>query len=62
MQIYCNDCKLYLGEVRDATLRKNIKHICSICYGGDFVSVPKDPSIKDDAALNQLKSILEMNK
>lgn len=28
---HCEDCKTYLGEIRDATLRRNIKHYCCAC-------------------------------
>lgn len=31
MKIYCAGCNKYLGEIRDATLRKNIVHLCSNC-------------------------------
>ena len=31
MDIRCYKCGLYLGEIRDATLRKNIWHICEGC-------------------------------
>jgi hypothetical protein len=32
-KIYCSDkdCGIYLGEIRDATLRKNIHHLCDKC-------------------------------
>ncbi len=32
-KIYCSDkdCGIYLGEIRDATLRKNIHHLCNKC-------------------------------
>ena len=30
-KIHCEDCKTYLGEIRDATLRRNIKHYCHEC-------------------------------
>lgn len=29
--IHCVDCGTYLGEIRDAKLKKNISHVCSIC-------------------------------
>ena len=28
-KIYCNKCKVYLGEIRDAKLRKDV---CFSCY------------------------------
>jgi hypothetical protein len=32
-KIYCadKDCQKYLGEIRDATLRKEIHHLCTKC-------------------------------
>ena len=30
-KIHCADCGLYLGEIRDATLRKGITHRCERC-------------------------------
>lgn len=30
-QIHCNICGDYLGEIRSASLRKNIVHFCSDC-------------------------------
>ena len=32
-KLYCadKDCGLYLGEIRDATLRKNIHFLCDNC-------------------------------
>ena len=32
MKIYCNGCGVYLGEIRDAKLRKNIVHLCKDCF------------------------------
>ena len=31
MKVYCTHCGKYLGEIRDATLRKNIYYICEYC-------------------------------
>ena len=30
-KIHCEDCKTNLGEIRDATLIRNIKHYCCAC-------------------------------
>lgn len=30
-KVHCYKCGKYLGEIRDATLRKNIYHICEFC-------------------------------
>ncbi len=30
-KIYCKPCRKYLGEIRDATLRKEIVFLCSNC-------------------------------
>jgi hypothetical protein len=30
-KIYCYTCKEFLGEIRDATLRKDIKYQCGKC-------------------------------
>jgi len=29
--LYCAKCRTYLGEVRYATLKKNIVHMCGKC-------------------------------
>lgn len=31
MKIYCIKCNLYLGNIRDAKLRKDIKYLCEKC-------------------------------
>ena len=31
MNIYCNGCKRYLGEIRDGKLMKGISYLCSKC-------------------------------
>jgi len=31
MKIYCKHCGKYLGEIRDATLRKGVVFICKEC-------------------------------
>jgi len=31
MKIYCYICKKYMGEIRDATLRKGTKYLCPEC-------------------------------
>lgn len=31
MKIRCEKCNLNLGEIRDATLRKNISYFCNSC-------------------------------
>ena len=37
MKIYCHKCKKYLGEIRDATIRKGIVYLCRDCYAdGDM--------------------------
>ena len=30
-KIYCSECKAYLGEIRDAKLKKGMAHLCSKC-------------------------------
>jgi len=40
-KIYCTICGKYVGEIRDATLIKGLKYICSSC---DI----NDNQIKDD--------------
>lgn len=31
-QIHCKKCSCYLGEIRDAKLKKGIVNICGKCY------------------------------
>lgn len=42
MDIRCYKCGLYLGEIRDATLRKNIWHICEGCARPKKVDLPQE--------------------
>ena len=30
-KIYCQDCKAYLGEIREATLKKGMVFLCRNC-------------------------------
>lgn len=30
-KIYCQKCGKYLGEIRDATLRKGVIYVCMVC-------------------------------
>ena len=30
-RIFCEGCKQYMGEIRDATLRKGIVYLCTRC-------------------------------
>lgn len=30
-KIYCNGCRVYLGVIRDAKLRKGMVHLCKNC-------------------------------
>ena len=41
-KIHCEDCNTHLGEIRDATLRKNTKHYCCACS-----DKKKDPDAND---------------
>jgi len=34
-KIYCYKCQSYLGEIRDATLKKDVLFLCSICFNKD---------------------------
>ncbi len=48
--IYCKDCRLYLGEIRDATLRKGISYRCEKCERNtepDYRSATKSPPPPD---------------
>ena len=54
MKIYCENCKKYCGEIRDATLRKNISFVCDTCFNTLFISKPKDYNI------NQSNDILNV--
>ena len=29
--IHCKDCNIFLGDIRDATLKKGITYLCSDC-------------------------------
>jgi predicted SprT family Zn-dependent metalloprotease len=53
MIIRCQECDCYLGEIRDATLKKNMSYLCSECNG----TLSYSDSTNNDEALNQLKNI-----
>lgn len=57
-QIRCKDCEAYLGEIRDASLRKDLVTLCQECYGPEFEETPSP--YKNDAGLDQLKAIFGM--
>jgi predicted SprT family Zn-dependent metalloprotease len=40
--IYCKTCGKYLGEIRDATLRKGVKYQCAKCN-----SEPSKGNVRD---------------
>jgi len=42
VKIQCYKCGKTLGEIRDATLRKHIYHVCYYCAAND--EKPKKPS------------------
>lgn len=44
-KIHCHRCNLYLGEIRDATLRKDIGYVCWYClnHWERPQQVPEDP-------------------
>jgi len=56
MNINCCICNLYLGEVRDATLRKNVAHICKDCLQ-KVRSANKRKRNSDDMLPPEFKSI-----
>lgn len=31
-EIYCEKCKIYLGEINKCKLRKDIKYLCNDCF------------------------------
>ncbi len=44
MKIYCKQCGVYLGEIRDANLAlKKIVFLCKKCYGESNQNTPKNP-------------------
>ena len=46
--IYCKGCNIYLGEIRDAKLKKGIVYLCSDCdtkrVASDMVNKPNNNS------------------
>ena len=51
-RIFCKGCGKYLGEIRDATLRKEITYLCSSCEIKRFAS---DLSRKSGGNLEGMK-------
>lgn len=35
-KLHCNNCHKYLGEIRDATLRKGIVYTCEDCAKPEY--------------------------
>ena len=66
MKIHCKNCGLFLGEIRDANLRKKISHICFDCTEIHFQEIEKEykqNKIKDsikDPTVEHLRSIFGM--
>lgn len=46
-KIYCEQCDAYLGEVRDATLRKDALYICASCLIR-LRPAPRKPDTSED--------------
>lgn len=58
MKIFCEECGLYMGVIRDATLRKGIFYICENCNIKRIASGPKKSENYDeyyDYIMNILK-------
>ncbi len=51
-RIICKDCGIYLGEIRDATLKKGILFQCKSCKENDAVKKFKE----NQSAANNLFS------
>jgi RNase P subunit RPR2 len=47
MKIHCQKCKTYLGEIRDATLRKGIVYLCRKCGKQQTETVPNGKYLFD---------------
>ena len=52
MKIYCKGCKIYLGEIRDAKLRKHTVFLCDKCeikrYASDLAEKTKKKNPLED--------------
>jgi glutaredoxin-related protein len=58
--IHCVDCGTYLGEIRDAKLKKNISHICSSCT--NMRKHHKTPDLQDTNFMSMFDEILKGKK
>lgn len=47
-KLYCKDCNKYLGEIREATLMKDIAFICPDCNVGLVDSILKKVTKKSE--------------
>jgi phage FluMu protein Com len=45
--IHCSECKTLLGEIRDATLKKNMAFLCPTCESARTLSRPAKTDIPD---------------
>ncbi len=58
--IHCVDCGTYLGEIRDAKLKKNISHICSSCT--NIRKQHRTPDSQDTDFMSMFSEILKGKK
>jgi hypothetical protein len=55
--INCKKCRKYLGEIRDATLRKGIVYMCEQCSRPE--PQWKEPQRQEDDVLKFMKGFME---
>ena len=62
-EIYCEDCGVHLGVIRDARLRKDLILMCSRCYGVPEAQ-PEPPKNKNkvDPAVESLMNMFGMRR
>jgi len=53
-KIHCVECNLFLGDIRDASLRRNIVHLCTDCNNNriaeKMLAKTRSKDWKDDLA------------
>ena len=57
MNIYCKECSKLVGEIRDASIRKNTTYLCGDCNGKN--KRPKQDNMDHDA-LSTLRKMFGM--
>ena len=61
MKVYCEECQCLVGDIRDASIRKNTTYFCGDCNGKNEWNTEEpgknEPRFTDEYALDMLKNM-----